>query len=611
MPAAQALTLLPINDPLGFATRGHVYTQPVLQNCENWWPATADLGSLEVVPGFLQIGTGPGGAGRLTMIADTEKATTQARRYFVSGNTSTWLITKNGTATEVLTGLTADTYHTVVSFGDLTLFYPYDATAPYKYDFTSDTASAVTTQGLTQPTLGGATAATNGEGNVVGLVKYFVAYMSGTAVLAMSVAFGEIDAGDGSTIELTTIPTLSGKNRWIFRTRAGGVQPYFVGSIDDDTTTIFTDSVADFDLGFVPAKHGQPPPTGTKYAVVYNNRVFAAGATPNEVIYTDINKPESYNTFSFFNAGFKDGDEISGLAKLRGAVVIFKKNHIYKVAGRDPEVDMIGVDEVRSDDPQSRTIGCPDQSAMCSTPNGLFFYYNANFYLMGNQCEIQPISLQIENELRDDINQAKEENIICWYDPNRRIVYASVPTGSSTYPDRTYLYFLDYNAWYKVSVGFTAASVVEIGSDGNPPDEFQMWAHYNEASPTRIVQRMDHPTATDFNGDAIIAQAEFPPKFMGNPGDLTSWIGGRVLFDVADTSTSLQIRYNLYSKSSGDVTISIPLQKSGFTRWNKTFSLGYDTTELKIIIYWPGGTKRPVIHGLTLFGTPASAEIKL
>lgn len=607
----QTITLLPVNNPLGFATKGGPYTQPVLVNCENWWPATHDVGSLEVVPGFAQIGTGPGGAGNLFMVAEGEKASSQTRRYFVSEGTSTYLITKNGTATEVYTGLTTDTYQTVVSFGDMVLFFPYADDTPYKYDFSSDTASAFTTISLSQPNVGSSAAATNGGGSVKGVVKYFVAYVSGTDVLALSDAFGEIDAGDGSTVDLSSIPTSSGKNRWIFRTRANGEQPYFLGSIDDDTTTTFSDDVLDHELGAPPALHGQPPPNQSKYAVVYNNRVFCNGEEPHIVLYSDINQPQSYNLYSFFNVGHKDGDEISALAKLRGMVVVFKKNHIYKIQGRDPEVDMVGVDEVRSDDPKARSIGCPDQGALCSTPEGLFFYYNRNFYLMGNQCTVRPISLHFEDELRDDINQAVEENIRCWYDPNRRIVYASVPTGSSTYPDRTYLYYLDYDAWTKMGVGFTVGTVVEIGSDGNPPDEYQNWAHYNASSPTKVVQRLDHPTATDFAGDAIIAQAEFPPQRLGNPGDLIYWSGGRVTFDVADTSTDLQLRYNLYAKSSGDTTISIPLQKSGFDRWTKTYQLGYIANEVKLLLYWPGGTKRPVVHGLDLMGQPATRQAKL
>ena len=603
--------LLPLDNPLGFATRGHPYTQPMLSNCENWWPGTTALGSLEVVPGCLRLSANPGGAGNIVMLAGVEKASTQVRRYFISSNTSTWLLTKNGTATEVKTGLAADTPHTVLSFGDFGLFFPYDSTAPYKYDFTSDTASAITTISLTQPNVSGAAAATNGAGNVKGKVKYFLAFVSGTEQLALSVTFGEINAGEGKTIALSSIPTSAGKFRWIFRTRASGEQPYFVGSIDDDSTTTFSDDIADFDLLFPPEQHGQPPPAGTKYAVVYNNRVFIAGATPNEVAYSDINKPQSYNTFSFFNVGFKDGDEVSGLAKVRGSVIVFKHNHIYKIQGRDPEVDMIGVDDLRSDDPTARSIGCPDQAALCSTPDGLFFYFNSNFYMMGNQCTVEPISLVIEDELRADINQAKETNIQCWYDANRRIVYASVPTGSSTYPTRTYLYFLDYKAWYKMSIGFTVGTVVEVGTDGNPPDEFQNWAHYNEASPLRIIQRLDHPTATTFDGDAVIAQAEFPPQRFGSLGELDEWIGGRVTFDVTDTSTDLQLRYNLFAKNSGDTTISIPLQKSGFTRWTKTFSLGWITNELKILLYWPGGTKRPVVHGIDLIGRPAAKDIKL
>jgi hypothetical protein len=608
-PEGGIVSLLPINKPLGFATKGNIYTQPVLIRAENWWPGTYNLGSLEVVSGFARIGPDPGGAGNLTMVAYGEKSSTQTRRYFCSTNTSTYIITTNGTATEVKTGLTADTKHTVVSFGDKVLFFPYDGTTPYKHDFTSVTASSFSDIGLTQPDVTSSLSVTNGDGGVKGVVKYFCAFMSGTTMLALSEAFGEIDAGDGSTIDLSSIPTDSNQNRWIFRTRENGEQPYFVGSIDDGTTTTFSDEKADFDLGFPPPVHGQPPPDGTKYAVVYNNRVYAAGSNEKDLIYSDINKPESFNLFSVYQVGGKDGDQISGLAKIRGAVLVFKKNHLYKVAGQDPEVDMIGVDSVRSDDPESRAIGCPDQKALCGTPDGIFFYYNRNFYMLSNQCTVTPLSQHFEDELRDDINQSKEENIVCEYDPNRKIVYASVPISSSTYPKRTYLYFVELGAWYRMSKGFTDLAVVEVGSDGNPPDSYQLWGHYNADSPLRLVQHLDQPSLNTFDGDAIVADASFPPIRFGRPGDISEFVRGRVTFDVETTSTDLQIRYNLYSRSASAIQIDVDLTKSGgFDRWTRSFGLGYQANEINIQVWWPGGDARPVVHGLDIIGHIASTE---
>jgi hypothetical protein len=269
---------------------------------------------------------------------------------------------------------------------------------------------------------------------------------------------------------------------------------------------------------------------------------------------------------------------------------------------------MIGVDSVRSDDADSRAIGCPDQQALCGTPEGIFFYYNRNFYMLSNQCTLTPLSKHFEDELRDDINQDTEENVLCWFDPNRRVVYASVPTGSSTYPNRTYLFFLDFGAWFRMNVGFTAASVVEIGSDGNPPDSFQLWAHYNASSPTKVIQRLDHPTATDFDGDAIVATAEYPPLRFGGLGSTSNFKRGDITFDVETTSTALQLKYNLYSKTSGDVTVSVPLTKAGFARWTRKFYLGYHANEMKLQVVWPGGTARPVVHGLNIIGDLASTQ---
>jgi hypothetical protein len=546
------------------------------------------------------------------MIAGGEKATTQARRWFCGGDTSTWLFTQADATVKIKGGLTTDTYQTVVDFEDVTLFFPYDGvTKPYKYDYSADDNTAVSDIELTQPDVSSSLAATNGEGVITGIVKYFIAFISGTDQLALSEAFGEIDAGEGSTIDLSALPTSAGQGRYIFRTMAGGAQPFFAGAISssDDTVTTWTDEVDDTELTFVPKQHGSPPPLGTKYAVVYNNRVWCAGETPHEVIFSDLNEPQSYNTYSFFSISGKDGDEITGLATMKDRIIVFKNNHIYKIVGQDPEAQEMPVSPVRSSDPKHRSIGCPDQGALCTTPNGIFFYYNNNFYMMSNQCQIRTLASHFEDELRADVNQARQERIRCWYDPNRRLVYASVPTGSEDYPTRTYLYFLDFDAWYKMTPGFTAGTVVEIGDDGQPPDSFQIWAHYNETVPIHEVQRLDHPTATDFDGDAIVAQAVLPPLYLVSPMDVTMWTRGKISFDVADTSTNLQLRYNTWSGSGADVQLNVPLQEDNVTKWFRRYAIGLASNELKLNIYWPGGTKRPVVHRIVQRGMPEGSEI--
>lgn len=590
--------------PQGMNTRVESHTNPEFKLLENWWPAPNDFGALEVVPGFDTLTNNPGGTGRLYAIAMGEKPSTLSRRYFVCGDTSTWLYTIPGaTPTKVKGGLTTDSQFSIVSFNDEVYFFNGSDT-PFKYDFTSDTASAISNMGLTQPTLGSAASAIGSQpGHVRGVVKYWVAYVSGTEQLALSDSFGTIDAEDGSIIDLTAIPTSSGKNRFLYRSLEGGNQPFFLAAIGDATTTTYSDNIPAVDLGAPPLKHGNPPPDGAHYCIVHFNRLWIAGMNASEVWWSDLNYPESFNGYSVATVWKNDGDEITGLSRAPDGVYVWKHNHIYKMIGRDPVAEVMEIVEVHSSDNNDYSIGCPSHWAKATYgPWGTFFYHRKGFYRLTPEGSVEYLSAKIEDELRDDIDEDYQTEFVCTWWQERRCFFASVTTNGQTYNDRTYLYYPEIGGWFRLSEGFTSFGVVELGTLGQPPQAIQLWAHRAENTSTMNVMRLDHPTATDFDGTAIVATMEFHPlRLNPNVGFVSRYMGTYITFETESTG-SVKVLWDHWSDEDYANSATMSLVKADLNRWTRrvaTTGLGH---EMALKIRYDGGTVTPKIFGLQVDG---------
>jgi hypothetical protein len=598
-PRTVHIPLMPL--PAGFASKPSPYTTGKFTKLENWWPAPEDDGSIQVVPGFLSLNTSLGSF-EFKTIAYAEK-TTQVRLKIVTGNTSVWTMTDAGVTASLTSGLTAGLRHSILTFQDLVLFFNGTDT-PFKYNFTT-----VSDIGLTQPTVSSSTSALSGtEGNVKGVVKYFVSFMSTTTEGALSDAFGEIDAGNGNQIDLAAIPTGGGgvTARILYRTQDGFDYPFLLATIEDNTTTDFTDDIDDLDLGRPPKIHGAQPPFNFHYAILHFNRIWAAGGTaaPSDLYYTDLNEPESWYEFNFESIWKQDGDRITGLARDRQGILIFKNNHLYKMIGQDPQAQTMRITEISPSAQTDHTIGTPSHWSIASTPVGHIFYYNRGVYAVGEDCSLSYLSREIEDELHADINQAAQEVVVAAYWPDRRVYYLSVPTGSSTTPTRTYGLFVDTGAWFRVTEGFSALAVVETGTNGLPSDGFQLWGSRSSDSvsfPKAQVQRLDHPTTLTFDGDTITALADLPSLYLGDPGAVSRWLSYNVHVQT-ETTGSITTIFKFDATTASGTSATITLVNAGVNRHFKTVNVGEQANEMQITLKSVHATKRPKVYGLDVLG---------
>lgn len=119
---------------------------------------------------------------------------------------------------------------------------------------------------------------------------------------------------------------------------------YFVGTIADNTTTIYDSNLLDSSLTVLgpDTDSNDPPPSGIKYLAWHRSRMFVANDTA--VYFSPIEDPESFDPDDTEPVNPDDSQKITGLAAIFNVLVIFKSNSMYALVGNDPtdwEVQLI------------------------------------------------------------------------------------------------------------------------------------------------------------------------------------------------------------------------------------------------------------------------------
>ena len=192
---------------------------------------------------------------------------------------------------------------------------------PYKYN-----GVAFTRHGIYPPT-DTASYVTGAGGNPNGAYSYKFTYVNSASVESDASTFSTTLTVAASKIEISSIPVAAqsfGVNsRNIYRTVASGATFFRVGSISDNTTTVFSDNIADASLGaLAPVDKGVPP----KYTTIiyHKNRLFMNDtANPQFIWYTDIDEPYTVGPLSFLTLGDGSTDLVKALGIQDSNLVVF------------------------------------------------------------------------------------------------------------------------------------------------------------------------------------------------------------------------------------------------------------------------------------------------
>lgn len=212
-------------------------------------------------------------------------------------------------------------------------FFGNGSITPYKYNGTD-----FTRHGVPAPSMP-ASFVTGAAGNPNGLYSYkFVNINSQSVAGNPSSASANITVAL-TKVEITSIPVAPQSHgvssRRIYRTVTSGATYFLLATLNDNTTTVYSDDVADANLGAAaPSDKGEPPVYSM--IVYHQGRLFMNDASnPSFLWYTDLNEPYTVASTNFLIVGDTATDQITGLGVQDDTLVIFCRKNIWLVYMQD------------------------------------------------------------------------------------------------------------------------------------------------------------------------------------------------------------------------------------------------------------------------------------
>jgi hypothetical protein len=434
-------------------------------------------------------------------------------------------------------------------------------TIPYKWN-----GLAFTRQGIYAPTstMSVASASTSVSG-ISGDYRWAVAYVNSALVESDLSPFTATFTAASSAVQLTSVPvapqSFGVSSRNIYRTEASGTVLYYAGSIADNTATTYVDALADAGLGDEAASDQNVPPNYGP-CLYHQSRIFAIGRYPGDdydrVYYSDLNNPYVWGTLNFINIGDQTIDVPNSLGLWDNYLIV------HGARGTAWMIYMPTTDD--SDWVQLRIrsqFGSKSPKGLFEALNFLIFPAIEKDKFVGfgalTAAGIEPtasltdvgtvgselLSTPIENEMFA-VNSTYLNKIASLVYKNK--AYISVPSGSSTYNNRVFVFDFSRNGLEKSQKytwapwsGINAAQFVVY--NGN--------LYYASADAVGFVYQMNQTTYSD-NGVAINSYF-FTKEFSGQAPHSTwfkDWRFANLLYGlIGDWDMGITIRVD---SDSGD-----------------------------------------------------------
>lgn len=247
-------------------------------------------------------------------------------------------------------------------------------------------------------------------------------------------------------VALTSIPVSSDAQvtaRNLYRTTSGGARFYFLAKINDNTTTTFTDNIADLALGDEMEEDHDVMPNG-KFSAWWDNRLWVSG--DDIVYYSELAFPEEFDISERYitvNRG-DQSDEITGLVPFKDSLYVFRKKSIYVIQRTSIAYGIYLV---------SADVGCRAPWSIVEVANSLMFISNRGIELFnGVECLVKALSDRIDRTIKT-IDTTKYDFITATVVQDKYEVWFSIPdrtSGSAVTVVYNYLYDKFYTfSFYK------------------------------------------------------------------------------------------------------------------------------------------------------------------
>ncbi len=253
------------------------------------------------------------------------------------------------------------------------------------------------------------TVALGAAGNLNGAYQWRVTFQSATHESSPGPVSTKLTAVN-QAVNLTVIPTSTDTQvtaRNIYR--IGGIVPswQFVGIINDNITTTFTDNIADLNLGSGLTFFRDPPPNAITGWVEHKQRIF--GFVGNQLQFSNYQEPEGWNPLNAFNIG--SSSNIQALGSTGSILLVFKDAQTFGLLG-ESLADFIVVPVFRKG-----TIA-PDSVV---SAEGLVFWLADDGVRYSDGRETKLIGLEIKTKV-DALTQAQRNSAVGAYGGNRYIL---------------------------------------------------------------------------------------------------------------------------------------------------------------------------------------------
>ncbi len=223
------------------------------------------------------------------------------------------------------------------------LFIGNGGVIPYKYNGTDFTRHGVYSPTNTASYVSVSAAGTMAAGDKSYKITFLNSYSAESDV---SSAITVVGLAASAVVSITSIPLAPQSwgigSRRIYR--SSGTTYLLLGTLSDNTTTVFTDGAGIVPSSNAPTDNGVPP----KYSVcIYHaNRLFINdAANPNYVWYSALGEPFTFPAANFFKVGDAASDVVKGFAIADNSVVVFCENSQW--LNYMPSTDNSGWQQVR------------------------------------------------------------------------------------------------------------------------------------------------------------------------------------------------------------------------------------------------------------------------
>ena len=474
-------------------------------------------------------------------------------RYYKADGTSTTIVAIgtnlvadfSGTATTIKSGLTDGKRWSFLTFKDIAIgTNGYDQ--PQKYDgHTATTANtdATRTAGELCAELGAPFAELNTGTNLdaSSWYQYKVAFYDGSTYDYSAARSNPILTGaDVHDISLTDIPIgpTGTTHRYIYRTLGNASKAaviadttfYLVGTLSDNTTTTFNDTVADGTAdddsaptwATVSAGTNVTPPKGT-IAEINNERIFISGNTtyPSDIYWSDDGNPDHFLPSDFIVVREDDGDKITFLKTQLGVLSVGKTNTIQRFY-----TDGSSTTDWYVSAPMS-FVGCHATYSAANTPLGIVYLNRAGLYIFNGQSS-HFISDAVTPEIQD-ISETTLESVVGFYNKNEyHLSYASKNSGS-TINNRVLVYDFVRDAYSIDTKNIDSFASFEGGTDsgaiyaGSSTNDGYVFA-FTSSKGNLFVRTLSDFTAGTFDDTYVFGDEKDPSLELAWDCTIDGWL---------------------------------------------------------------------------------------